>query len=925
MKKLSNAATSLWAKKGKAGALTWLSLCQHLVDTAETGRLLWRCWLAENLRNLISSDIGSPEEAEKLLVFLAAAHDLGKAIPAFQSKSRGFPPDDLDQLLMDGLQATGLPCQPHVAFVSANAIPHGLASQQLLLAACCNRELAALVGAHHGMANTAESLLEKGPQSYPMHYHMGAIGKHPWNSVQQELLQFALDMAGYPSIQDLPALGLPIQLLLCGLVIMADWIASNERLFPYLAWEDSLPELQGASRVKAAWEALALPKGWQFDDLLIEADLYGSRFGIRRPFPTQQLVLDIAEKIRRPGIFIIEAPMGTGKTEAALVVSELFAQPTKRTGLLFALPTQATSNAMFPRLYDWTQALEGLEGYAIKLAHGKAQFNQAYQALLEGSRHIGETDEDKMVHQWFEGRKKSLLADFVVSTIDQFLMAALRQKHVMLRHLGLAGKVVVLDECHAYDAYMNRYLDQALTWMGVYQVPVIILSATLPAKRRMELVYAYLGKRPQPTVIRARPGVRTVAPRPPAPWTNSRNYPLVTWTDGEQVGQQQAAQSGYSRRVNMERLQDDHLLDSLKELLRHGGYAGVIVNTVQRAQEKARQLIEAFGENQVTLVHAQFTALDRARIEEKIVAMLGKPKERLPRTGTHIVVGTQVIEQSLDLDFDVLVTDLCPMDLLLQRIGRLHRHDQLRPQGLEEARCLVLGATGEGFEAGAEAIYRPYPLMRTQAFLPNDVILLPDDIPTLVQDVYDANLPLANPPTGYEEARIDWNRHLAQQEGRAQAYLIQRPEAAHSLTDWMENPPGDALGEASVRDAADSVEVLVIQRLGEGGYSPLPATSCHQGSRHIHAYQVPDSDTALWLARQTLRLPSYLCHRHIIGQTIDELEASNKDIVAWQQSPWLKGMLFLILDEAQRTNLCGFRLRYCQQFGLLREHEGGNE
>ena len=162
---------------------------------------------------------------------------------------------------------------------------------------------------------------------------------------------------------------------------------------------------------------------------------------------------------------------------------------------------------------------------AIQLAHGMAELNENYLRLQGGRVQLEEDAPEEhqvQVHQWFRGSKQALLANFVIGTVDQLLMAALCQKHVMLRHLGLAGKVVIVDECHAYDAYMNRYLDRALEWLGWYRVPVILLSATLPARRRAELIEAYQQKR--------RPG-------PDAPWKTSCGYPLLTWTDGAEVKQ----------------------------------------------------------------------------------------------------------------------------------------------------------------------------------------------------------------------------------------------------------------------------------------------------------------------------------------------------------------------------------------------------
>lgn len=286
-----------------------------------------------------------------------------------------------------------------------------------------------------------------------------------------------------------------------------------------------------------------------------------------------------------------------------------------------------------------------------------AQLNTDYLKLQQEPVPVEDDADDPeervMVHQWFQGSKQALLANFVIGTVDQLLMAALQQKHVMLRHLGLAGKVVVIDECHAYDAYMNCYLDRALNWLGEYRVPVILLSATLPAKRRTELVTAYLNRKTLPD----------------APWKTCRGYPLLTWTDGKQVQQTGIPLHTPPRRVTMESLTEEHLPETLQNALREGGCAGVIVNTVRKAQDLAARLREELPEFEVLVFHAQFLMPDRAEKEQRLMERIGKRSTPAQRDRL-IVVGTQVLEQSLDIDFDYMITELCPMDLLLQRIGR---------------------------------------------------------------------------------------------------------------------------------------------------------------------------------------------------------------------------------------------------------------
>ena len=217
---------------------------------------------------------------------------------------------------------------------------------------------------------------------------------------------------------------------------------------------------------------------------------------------------------------------------------------------------------------------------------------------------------------------------------------------------------------------------------------------------------------------------------------SNRGYPLLTWTSGTTVQQRVVALSAGSARSPLPTAREDALPQLLEEALAEGGCAGIIVNTVKKAQAIANLLQEKMPEYQVVLFHAQFLMPDRAEKERILLERLGKrstPEQR----DRLIVVGTQVLEQSLDIDFDFLITELCPMDLLLQRIGREHRHpghDPYRPPRLRQARCVVLTAE-DGFDEGSKAVYGEWLLWRTQMLLPS-AVHLPEDIPSLVQDTY---------------------------------------------------------------------------------------------------------------------------------------------------------------------------------------------
>ena len=676
---------------------------------------------------------------------------------------------------------------------------------------------------------------------------------------------------------------------------MADWLASNTYLFPTIDVETNGKMNLYPSRVERAMERIRLPDFWipGENDFGMDAELFELRFGFS-PNRVQQTVMEIAQQVSEPGIFIVEAQMGIGKTEAALAAAEILGKKAECGGIFFGLPTQATANGLFPRLVKWAeQQSEGVK-LGIRLAHGATELNEDYQRMVQKSSSSMEDDGDSnlVVHSWFEGKKVALLADFVIGTVDQFLMAGLRQKHVMLRHLGLAGKVVIIDECHAYDAYMNCFLDTVLQWLGEYKVPVILLSATLPSERRAELVSAYVNRTIDTDDF----------------WCNTTGYPLFTWTDAGAIYQKKMKWNETQTSVQILKLLDEERISVLKIELREGGCAGVILNTVKRAQEFTELVKEQLPEYDVILIHSQFLMPDRAEIEQEILKRTGKTSNPEQRNRL-IVVGTQVLEQSLDIDFDVMITDLCPIDLLLQRIGREHRHKgRVRPQPLQNARCYVLTETN--------AIYEPWILERTRQELP-DLVQIPVNIPELVQRVY------AEPEDAQKnDLWEEYRKNKKEMEKKAKGFRVPEPDEEedpdeNNIAEWLSNTDldlSDAKAQAAVRLGNPSVEVLVLRKKEDGVFF-LPWQ--FEGQR-VSADMIPSGEETAQILKQRLRLPAYFVQKFRYENVIKELSKKTKEnFPEWQFSSQLKEELVLLLDETLSTVLDGSFVHYDQKLGLI--------
>ena len=917
---LSAGAKTIWAKASHDGSECWLPLVMHMYDSAEVARLLWHSWIPLSTKNLIAEHLNASERnaalefGERLFIFLAAAHDLGKATPAFQNSPSLIEKNrSLAQELRCAIEKEGLLFNDNLQ--DPRCIPHSLVSQQILFRNQFKLSVAVTLGGHHGKPPSRVDIQVF--DSYPNHTGFEGNRNKSWVDIQNELLEYAASLSG-SDMNELRLVELPVtvQAILTGLIIMVDWIASDERKFPYI---DSpyCTKNDFTDRASVAWEELDLPWRWQTKDYREVNNLFCERFGSKcQARPVQRVAEQVSRNLETPGIIIIEAPMGEGKTEAALVAAEILADKFGFGGLFFALPTQATADGIFPRVRKWIgkATKEDNANRTIFLAHGKSAFNTEYRHVRKtwnSPGHLSNEDpenkENVIIHEWFSGRKRGLLSDFVIGTVDQILMGGLKQKHLALRHVALANKVIIIDEVHAYDAYMGSYLSKILRWLGAYKVPVILLSATLPQDRRKELVTSYLGSNSK------------LKEDKESSWASNRSYPLLTYTDGETVKQATSETSGRDLVVKVDCIPNEKLFGVLGELTEDGGYVGIIVNTVRKAQEVTESLREKYGKENVYLLHSRFVSIDRTLKEKAVREMLSKENRKMPPHRVF-VVGTQVMEQSLDLDFDLMVTDICPMDLLLQRIGRLHRHDNIRANRLKDAQCFVLDSGSGEFDEGSKAVYKEYSLMNTRYLLSKTKSLsLPMDIPALIQSAYSADgidMP-SELQDKYQRAKEERDDILRKKEDRAKVFQIADPRPGRmGLVGWLDRDSGDdKTCEATVRDIDGSVEVIVIQQR-ENKFFLLPLDD-RFGGVQIPIFDTPEPDMCFTLAGCKITLPQFFSGWRL-DKTIKELERENANCLpkCWQESEWLAGELFLVLNGDGVVYLSGKKMIYDNILGL---------
>lgn len=922
---LSHAARSIWAKTG--GQTHWLPLHQHLTDSHHAAARLHDEWLCRQVKQRWVAWEPSPGAIRRLALFLAGLHDVGKACPAFVAQS---------EPLAQKAREAGLPCRVMAELTDDRRhLPHSLVSQAAVttwlmdhgVAERRARAVASVVGAHHGKPVAKEQTAEA-------YRRPNGVGGPAWDGIRSEFIEWMADATGVRTdLDQLRDWRVPFPLLveLAGFVVVADWLASNTTLFPLIPKDqDQLSAADQSIRPHFAWGRAAMPSPWEPPPATESvADFYCSRFGWPEdwsPRAIQRITHDIASR-GGVGMIIVEAQMGGGKTEAAFGAAEIIAAGLGSQGLLVALPTQATANAMFDRLTTWlpNQPCKPYEAaaWAVTLGHGKALLQSNYAAMIEEIRQFeaelvrsdqvsemhdgdpahedcGEPPCNAVAHQWFLGARRRLLANFSVVTIDQILMAALQRKHLALTHIALSGKVVVIDEAHASDDYMNVYLDSALNWLGSYGVPVIVLSATLTTERRNAMLKAYAPER---------------AKEIDALETSPEQYPLITTlpTTTDPIQSQVVPDTTPPRLVawSWHPTSPDAVVETLRRSLANGGCALVVRNTVADAQITA-ELLDAAGLGPVLLNHAGFMAADRATNDSELTALFG-PDTGQQRPERQVVVATQVVEQSLDVDFDVLITDLAPMDLLLQRIGRLHRHPRSRPAGLEQAKVHILADEGDGplpkGTAGSHVIYGDHHLFRTAGTLQlhGPMMTLPSDISPLVQQA------LGDTPLGrdewqsvLEQAAKEHAELQARARAKARTWVL-RPYSTRSgpghLGEWVKlaNDPKEAQMGATVRDTDPSLEVVIVPLTPDGAAAVRPPW--HKADRTVaevlDTSTLPNDDLAREIATWTVRLPGRIV-RWDLDHCVTAIESDPRvKRWAWRRHPLLKGELLLPMTQTE--------------------------
>lgn len=717
---------------GEAEREKGCTLYTHLWTTCMILRILKEIW-----RDFPRGKLISPE-AERL----AADHDIGKATPFFLSKIYRsinilFPWNNIVTDIPGG---------------------HAECSQRILLHT--GAAFAKLAGAHHG--STPQDLrLQSGSMEH-------ILGNKEWENSRCNFLKKLHEDLNLGDVGNIPK---DREAITLGAVILADWLSSSMDL----PADTLLPDQKSIRKVIE--NAGLLPVSWKTK--LPFHEIFGFS-----PNPLQKACAGIAH----PGsIIVIEAGMGSGKTEAALYLAHQLLAAKKANGLYFAMPTRLTSEKIYDRLNTFlSHTIPAAENRNALLIHGEAWLNWILEQPSDSAEN-GAVNANP--DSWFQSAKRALLAPFAAGTVDQALLSIVNVRHSALRAFALAGKVVVFDECHSYDAYTGELIAVLIQSIRKWGGTVIILSATLTAEAKRK----FLGETTSGHL------------------SSCSSYPLITIAEPEKPLEFIEFQPEKTDTVKIRHSGDDSA--AMREALEHalrGEQVLWIENTVFGAQNIYKQLACGPQGIEVGLIHSRFPAFLRREQESKWVDLLGKNGADNRRKHGRILVATQILEQSVDVDADFLITRLAPGDMLFQRIGRLWRHEKLnavRPQQAKREMLLLIPgecSAPEQIQGNTHILlpYDPYWMLRTcEIWKEMNEVHIPDDIRPVLEKIY--------------QDRPEENEIMA----RLKQEMIQRRDHEKYLANCSrgtaDNAQSDEFFGTRLSDD-DEVRVLLLRK-GNGG------------------------------------------------------------------------------------------------------------
>ena len=652
---------------------SWHPLAYHSLDVAAVASALFR--RDKGLQERFSELTGLRcEDVMPVLCYLLGMHDVGKFAQKFQAKvpelfRNSFNGDPAN--LSDGYDHGAGGMRMYKVCPEVFQMPRVSSTRAWT-------PLISAVTGHHGappVTNAENSLV-----SLEIDYgKVGIEGAGEFARQVRELFNLPPELSGLRVDRSKRA-----SHAVAGLAVLTDWIGSNQEWFPYREPEIDLREYwKSVQRQADAAVAQSGVLSATIADQFAYRDLLGASI---HPNPMQQWA-ETVEIPPAPAMFLIEDETGSGKTETALMLAHRLMQAGHARGIYVALPTMATANAMFDRLAEkYRRFFASDANPSLALAHGAKDLHQGFQdAVLRAGRpessytnlRNGEdesaTTASAACAEWVaDDRRRAFMADVGAGSIDQALLAVLPSKHQSLRLLGLMRRVLILDEVHAYDAYMRQEMERLIEFQAGLGGSTVLLSATLPLSVRQRLTAAFAKGAGTEETLR----------------DHGMEYPLATiCSQTSTTATPIAGMPGRARRLPVRFLRT--AMEAYSEATRaaQAGRAVLYIrNTVDDALEAHRELVGRGVE--AHLFHARYALCDRLRLERRFIDLFGKTSVDSDRR-EQVLVATQVVEQSLDLDFDAMITDLAPIDLVVQRAGRLWRHDFRRRSGRPE--LLVVG------------------------------------------------------------------------------------------------------------------------------------------------------------------------------------------------------------------------------------------